>query len=174
MTKLIAITGRKQSGKDAVVNALHKIFPNKSIVRIGLADAVKDEICFMYGITKEYLNEHKENFRLIMQGHGTEYRRKLCRESYWIDQVLDMIDAHSKDADIIVVPDVRFHNEYKALKERDAIVWKVVREPSSLDMHQSEREMEEFPEPNYLIRNALSLQHLETLVRLAALSAKLL
>jgi len=155
--KLIGISGKKRSGKDTVAlmiqDYLKRTKSPYTYKRIGFADALYIEvakaICPLAGtdwcVCKDkvaYMKEHKDNFRLILQGWGTDYRRLLCRDSYWIEQWLGEVALLSNDT-LVVVPDVRFRNEYDCIIKVNGVVWRVDREVcDTTDRHPSEIELD--------------------------------
>lgn len=138
---IIGISGKKGAGKDAVCNVLLHHFKNS--VRIAFADALKEEVAKACGRTVRFIEENKPNFRLILQGWGTDYRRKLCDENYWINEWLRKV--YQTTATLVVVPDVRFQNEAAIIKELGGEVWRVFRKGlESDDTHASETDMDKF------------------------------
>jgi hypothetical protein len=139
MKKLIGICGLKKSGKDTVASILSRALLPQRTVRIGFADALKEEVARSLGVTPEYINANKDNFRLILQGWGTDFRRKLHGEDYWIQKWLSKVAKWPDDVDNILVPDVRFANEYDVIKELNGTIIYVIRDDVITgDLHQSE------------------------------------
>lgn len=154
---LIGISGKKQSGKDAVCEHLMKRFPSSE--RIAFADACKDEVCAMYRITRSYLEEHKSSFRLILQGHGTDYRRRMCGENYWIEQWLKKVSKSL--ADVVIASDVRFENEARMIHDCGGFLWQVNRPLMEYDdRHCSETELDGYDKFDRVIPNDRLLTHL--------------
>ena len=114
---LIGISGKKLSGKDTVAGMIANYLIPLKTVRIGFADTLKDELCAMLNITSTYLDEHKDNFRLIMQGYGTDFRRKLTSDDYWILKLEKKITELPSNIHTVVIPDVRFLNEAEYIKK---------------------------------------------------------
>jgi hypothetical protein len=165
MKKLIGICGLKKSGKDTVASILSRALLPQRTVRIGFADALKEEVARSLGVTPDYINSNKDNFRLILQGWGTDFRRKLHGEDYWIQKWLSKVAKWPDDVDNILVPDVRFQNEYDVIKELNGVIIRVVRDDiNGNDGHQSERESEGF-DPDIRILNNQSLNDLDREVR---------
>jgi phosphomevalonate kinase len=165
MYYLIGITGKKQSGKDTVCSIIQKILQPKSVVRIAFADALKEEVAKACGVSIEYINRHKDNFRLILQGWGTNYRRQLFGNDYWIYKYLLKAKQLPSDTFAVVVTDVRFLNEFHALNECYGKVIRVTRPTDKHeDRHPSEAEME-LIKADFCIQNNGTLQSLEEQVR---------
>lgn len=70
-----------------------------------------------------------------MQSLGTEWGRKLIGEDVWLDAWLNASQNNKQ----VIADDVRFHNEYKAVKERGGIIVKIRRTGvEGADAHESE------------------------------------
>lgn len=138
----IGITGYKQCGKDTVAKLLMQQLGEYRCCHINFADALKQEICRALCITRPYLDEHKANFRLIMQGWGTDYRRKLCGDTYWVQKWLETIRDMKQTPEFIIATDVRFLNEAEAIRELGGMIVRVHRQSCSCDGHESERELD--------------------------------
>lgn len=140
-TTLIGITGPKKSGKDFVCSILrNKIHPIQS-VRLAFADALKQEISLAVGKPVSYIDEHKDNFRLILQGWGTDYRRRLFGERYWLDKWEAAYEFVQNGEILVIVPDVRFENEAILVREKGGIIVQIVPKNNKveLDSHSSEQ-----------------------------------
>jgi hypothetical protein len=61
--------------------------------------------------------------RRILQRLGTEAGREVLGENVWVDAAFNGVSLD----DDIVITDVRFPNEYDAIKTRDGEVWRVSR-----------------------------------------------
>lgn len=73
---------------------------------------------------------------ILMQWWGTDFRRKYFGEDYWVNIMkLKLVEEHRKyfekgspDEDFdIVIPDVRFKNEFQMIKDSGGEVWDVIR-----------------------------------------------
>ena len=124
---VVGIAGKKRHGKDAVAEMLTKRAGADGIIAIrrAFADSLKEECAMMmattlgmgmlptpmidnyYRILAEMNDgDTKEKYRLLLQWWGTEFKRQMVKDSYWIDQFEEWI-AH-QHAPIVLVPDVRF------------------------------------------------------------------
>lgn len=82
--------------------------------RRAFGDDVKERLAKMLGVTVQYIEDNKPNFRLLMQGYATEYVRKLVDEDFWVKQLAAYIEHNTNTlmgVTSFVVPDVRFQNE---------------------------------------------------------------
>jgi dephospho-CoA kinase len=103
----IAIAGRMASGKTTMADWL---VDNHDYHKVSLAGKVKEIASDLFGM--------QEKDRPLLQQIGMKMRE--IRPSVWIDYVIDLGNHHEN----IVIDDVRFVNEAKALSEAG---WKVVR-----------------------------------------------
>lgn len=162
---IIGISGKKRSGKDTVAGLLMAKL-NRRCEKFNFADPLKAEVCWNYRVSREYLEEHKENFRLILQGHGTDYRRRLFGDTYWIVQWIGAASKLDREGtEILFTTDVRFKNEATTIKHNGGILIRVSRNESAdivdNDKHSSETELDNYNGFDYVIRNDNSLKMLE-------------
>jgi len=61
----------------------------------------------------------------LLQFWGTEFRRKNCGWDYWVDKVRTALEA-DRDSDFLV-PDTRFRNEARMIRDMGGLVWKIDR-----------------------------------------------
>lgn len=166
---LIGISGKKGSGKDAVCDVIRSRLPN--VKRIAFADALKNEVCQAMLVSREYMEQHKSHFRLILQGWGTDYRRQMHGEDYWLRKFqYELYDICKSGDDVTVVtPDVRFVNEARLIHELGGYVFHVERPNHSegTDDHLSENELNKFTDFDRHIKNNGSLKQLDIEVMLA-------
>jgi energy-coupling factor transporter ATP-binding protein EcfA2 len=134
MTKIIGLSGKKRSGKDTLAGFLAQLMPHT--VCVAFADALKNEVAQATGFTREYMEEHKDNFRLILQGWGTDFRRKLCGEDYWIHRTVEQINWLRRlpvPPALIIVTDCRFKNEAETVRQLGGLMVRVVKIGSASD-----------------------------------------
>jgi len=156
---IIGLSGKKRVGKDTVAAMLELLLPNSKTY--AFAARLKAEVARACGVTVPYIDEHKDNFRLILQGWGTDFKRKLHGEDYWIKKM--QIALTNLNTDCVIVPDVRFKNESQFIKNNHGIIIRVERETGHLDKHISETELDSEPYDHLIVNNG-TLEELLTKV----------
>ena len=142
--KLVGIVGHKQAGKDTLFRHLRQALPDRRVHRFAFADAIKREVLrFLRGSgfagDLEYMEQNKELFRPLWQWWGTEYRRKLFGEDYWIRRLAETLDGSY--ADVAIITDVRFLHEADFVRARGGLLVGIHRpETFTADPHASESE----------------------------------
>ncbi len=154
--KIIAISGKKHSGKDTVASMLMKRLPGTS-VRVAFADELKLEIARNYHVTVPYIEGNKDTFRTVLQGHGS-IQKFLHGEHYWIEQYLLRLHNCTHDGiypDYVLTPDLRYKNEYNYLTDLGAIIIRVNRNLGELpDTHSSETDLDRVEFPLTIVNNS--------------------
>lgn len=159
---IIGLIGKKKSGKDTIAKMMQSILGHSTyIITTSFAAALKEEVCEGCGISNEFLTEHKDNFRLILQGWGTNFRRQLCGEDYWVkkveSEILGLIHT-----DYVIITDVRFQNEADMIRKMNGKLVRVIREETDdyTDLHPSEEQMDMII-PHYTIDNDSDIEALK-------------
>ena len=168
---IFSITGQKRAGKDTIANYIKsQVISSK----VSFAEPVRNVCRAYFGWGDEWLlGKHKEDVdpfwgispRQAMQYLGTEVGRVGLAENYpefksvtadniWIKKALRTIRVKSTDEYIntfgkiraFIIPDMRFLNEYSAIKNMAAEGFNVItigvhREGLSSDSHASETEI---------------------------------
>lgn len=160
---ILGISGYKKSGKDSVAKILMNHLQPKHTVRIGFADALKEEIAVAIKQPVSYIEEHKDNFRLILQGWGSDFRRNLHGNDYWVEKWLHKLNGLPSSTYAVLVPDVRFPNEAKTILKVGGTIWRVTRNGVMSDGHESEEQINNLPFARQ-IENTWTLEALESLV----------
>lgn len=162
---LIGIVGKKESGKDEIVKIIKEKFKynaNETVIRLAFADALKVEVSGAMDITLEELEKNKNQYRLILQGWGTDFRRAK-NSLYWITKYISQLNGLSNDKiKYILTPDVRFENEAHCIKMCGGKIWRVTRGNilDNKDEHISEVEQDKII-CDQLIYNNASLEDLK-------------
>ena len=170
MTKILGVTGYKGHGKDSLAKMVvghdnswhiahfsdplknmamsvfgltpHQVFDDigkeeKFDIPVKMDDYLK-EMCEVTGISLSPLGLTADSSRKVLQYFGTDYVRASA-PNYWIDRFGELLDSYEK----VIVADLRFLNEEKFLRSRDAFLVRVSRldVPLSGDLHPSETEI---------------------------------
>lgn len=146
--KLIAFTGLAQSGKSTASVYLENThgftrvnFKSAMIEEIKrlMPDFLKKEAEIHNCTIDELFNTKPGSFRQFMQNYGTELRRGEDND-YWVDKWKWLVGCAAVNN--IVVDDLRFINESKAISNNKGIIIRVVKKGQENTMlHQSEIEM---------------------------------
>ena len=140
--KLIGLTGKKRSGKDAVF----KILDRPKVARAAFADNLKREVAHITGFPVWQVEEEKESLRLLLQAWGADFRRKFFGEDYWIKAMdADLQNLELEGFETAIITDVRYPNEADYIKGQGGTVVRVVRGTDSTDQHSSETAMDKYP-----------------------------
>ena len=156
---LIGISGKKKTGKTTIAEYIQSLYPDRVVI-ISFADSLKDEVCEAGGITRKFLEDNKDDFRLILQGWGTDFRRKHHGTDYWIRKYLSKMLRLTNNA-IVISPDMRFVNEAEAVQGINGILWRVQNSVDSFDTHISETSLDNWKEWDAIIDNNDSLETLK-------------
>jgi len=155
------LAGKKLSGKDTVADMLEELAKKDgwTVKQFAFANAVKRELADACDVTVDYIEKHKNMFRLGLQWWGTEFRRAMHGDKYWIKQLnfaMEQEGLGQFDKHIYIVTDVRFKNEYdyitklgglvvrverpETLTCRDWLPWNIIKK--SRDNHVSETDLD--------------------------------
>ena len=126
---IIGITGPARSGKDTVSKIITDIYTSYKIksfaapIRLIIANliGITDSIIFDSIKDIPHILLNNKTPRYAMQTLGTEWGRYMISDTLWIDTCLNTNDTN------IIISDVRFENEAKAIKEKNGIIIKVTR-----------------------------------------------
>jgi hypothetical protein len=142
---IIGIAGFQGAGKDTVADYLQNIYGFK---RDSFAATLKDAVAAVFGWDRELLEGRTTESRiwreqvdpwwstrlnmpdltprLVLQKWGTEVARKSWHDDIWIASLENKLNKAQND---IVITDVRFPNEIKAVRDAGGVVIRVVRGP---------------------------------------------
>jgi hypothetical protein len=175
---IIAISAKKQHGKDTVANIIQEYTNNKFKI-VKFADKLKDFVCTLINCTRDNLeNEEFKNTplgdewdflnddcilekmtpRLLMQKIGTEAMRNNVHTNVWINSTL----SNYCDKCNWIITDLRFENEFTVLKKYNAVTIRINRpEINIMDEHPSETGLDKNNEFDYYITNDSDLENLK-------------
>ena len=139
---VIAFSGKKKHGKNTAANIL-AAKTNLVCAEFAFADDLKIELAKMLGISVKEIEQNKDLYRHLLQALGV-YRRETKGQDYWVEKVLFKMSRST--ADLALVTDTRFLNEYTKMAYIGAVIIRVNR-PSivSTDAHPSETELDNVP-----------------------------
>lgn len=153
--KIVALTGPKGSGKDTVADIICRKL--KHVKRVAFADPIKAVVqhIFLLDETDNYEYDRLKRSRLEVYGGDLETTwksiegRHVVREigmlmrSYDTSQFTKYVEREIVNAmgyaEIFVVTDLRFDNEYEMLKFHGAEIVKIARPDYHYDGHVTER-----------------------------------
>lgn len=178
----IAICGKANSGKNTVSKLITKEIRYRqgwrSVAYIAFADPIKEMVNIMFpGIPRKHLYSSSKyrsepipgafkdgqplTVRQALMDLGTGVGRKY-KESVWLDAFDARFKAKSY-ANIIIVPDLRFQNEFNHLKSKEFFLIKLHRNGSSQINHASETAQDQMLDSHfdYVVSNNGTLQDLK-------------
>jgi hypothetical protein len=144
MSKIIAFSGRKQSGKTVCSEFLKNLLESNGYNNVPIynfADPLKEDICInMFGLTHSqcygedeqknqlvdaYWDDKQLTARDLMQLIGTDLFRKL-NPNIWVNALINKIKR--QNAEMVIVSDCRFPNEVEAIKNNNGLVFRLSRD----------------------------------------------
>lgn len=185
----LAFCGKARSGKNTVANMfakhLSELNPEYSSVKtFAFADPIKEMILKMFpGANKDHLYGPSEfrsypipgvynsdqkpvTYRDMLTGIG-QLGRSYC-DTVWIDNLFNRMQEHlsNNKTNIIIVTDLRFINEFEALRNDGFILCKIKRREYTKINDISELQQDGIPEESFdiLINNNKALEYLDNKV----------
>lgn len=167
---IIGINGRAQHGKDTVAGILHDLYGYE---RISFADQLRsfiyrqdlytpdgESICTLVdSLGWDIAKREFPYIRKVQQTTGTDAGRALD-PNLWVNAAF----RNAPTGKLLVVPDMRFPNEYDAVTSRGGITWRVHRpDVPAVREHISETALDDHAFHEY-IKNDQSLLHLADVV----------
>ncbi len=196
MVIVIGISGKKRAGKDTVAQMIKEkaLASGFTVVRRALADLLKEECAKAiaeeadhYDLSYENILKEmntdgvKERYRLLLQWWGTEFRRQMCSEDYWVRAMRLWIECHTVSDEMtqpgypspkqmILIPDIRFPNEVEMVKQLGGLVLRIQRPMTDFEAgnHPSECALDNFKDWDGIIKNGGNLETLQRQVLLWA------
>lgn len=177
MPTLIGLTGRIGSGKTACADHL----VTKGFIKDAYATSLKKAVSVTFGVPLEKFYGTPESravvdpywgisYREMMQRFGTEACRKTFGDEFWVKNLWRHHDDPRVMDEDLVIEDVRFPSEAKAVIKRCGVIIEIIRprcEPDSIPWWKYDNRKEhasEKPLPSslvhYQIFNDASLGHL--------------
>ena len=139
---ILGIAGKKQSGKDTFADYIIQ-YARGIVVKKSLSDPLKDEVAELLNIPRQRIDNEKARYRRILQWYGTEWKRAKFGNDYWIKKLEEKVLL--SNADIIIIPDVRFVNEVDWVRHMGGTVIKMERLGAvNKDPHISENQINNF------------------------------
>lgn len=177
--KLIGLCGKKLSGKDTAYVQAADILRRDHKLRVGrvaFADPLKQEVSEITGFRVEFIEEHKKEFRSLLQVWGTEFRRQWNGSDYWINKMSKIVEVAEDHFDVLFITDVRFKNEADFIRRgRDTHaghnMGQLVRVerrsdsrhyPAEVDTHITENDLDDYSQFDYVLNNDKTKEELNT------------
>jgi hypothetical protein len=178
---LIGVMGQAGTGKDTVANILFDVL-TEYVGILHLAGPVKDAAAAKFGVNRHYFDMKKHEvdpfwgitYRAMAQWEGTEATRETASKilgrfgnDFWL--LANKKRIEESDYEVIVIPDVRFQNEYEYIVRNKGCVIDLSGSPSrgkgaegGIQNHASEKlEIDCYaPSQTYKIFNGGSYQDL--------------
>jgi hypothetical protein len=163
---IIGLGFKKRSGKDTVADHLTRVH---GFQKFSWADPLKEACKAAFDWTDEHVHGDLKEVvdprwgftpRHALQHVGTELFRNWI-EDFWVRRTMMAI----REGDRIVIADVRFPNEARAIKEAGGVLWRIDRPLlESDDTHPSETSMENYEDWDAIVENSDTLDFLLGLV----------
>jgi hypothetical protein len=153
---IIGLSGYAQSGKDTIANHLINKY---GFTRVAFADPIREavynlnpkiNIGDMNGVYLatavdrlgwDNVKVESEEARWLLQRMGTEVGREMFGENFWVDQAMKKALEHDK----VVITDVRYPNELKAILGHSGAVWRVIKDSvGAVNKHASETALDDY------------------------------
>jgi hypothetical protein len=153
---IVGVSGYARAGKDTLANVL---VGRHGFERKAFADFLRDALYVLnpylapgvdlqsvvdlhgwdYAKTQGPIDQHKE-VRRLLQVMGTEVGRKMLGEDVWVNALFNSLEPTGN----YVISDVRFPNEYEAIKEVGGFVVRVERPGTQpVNAHPSETALDD-------------------------------
>lgn len=140
----LAFFGHPGSGKSSISNAMIELTGG---VRLAFADALRAEVSEVYGIPLEDMTTvpKKYEHRKTLQDYGNG--KRASNTNYWVEKWLAMYEKVAEGS--VYVDDVRFPNEYQALKTVGFTFVKLNIDRRAPDIRATEEELKDVSEMHW-------------------------
>jgi hypothetical protein len=161
MSRIIGISGKMGSGKDTLAKYINDIDPSFKIKHFAdplkecVQQLIKSPDLHTQSGKKYYIEWLGMTARELLQKFGTAIREGVDSD-FWVKLLLN----NSKNEDIIIA-DVRFPNEVKAIKEAGGIIVRIERKNIETNSHISETALDNYKDWNMTIINDYDLNSLK-------------
>lgn len=132
--RLIGLTGRAGSGKDAVARILAT---QHGYSRMSFAEPIKRGLNSMFGIQASVFEDRSlkekpidwigHSPRYLMQTLGTEWARHMVNEDIWIRVAAQLLAQHRRLGGPVCIVDVRYSNEAAWVRGQGGDLWHIAR-----------------------------------------------
>ena len=129
---IIGISGKMGTGKDYIAeNYIMPYIENKlkeKCLILSFADMLKINLMVRHDIklNELYGGRKTQEIRKLLQIEGTEKGRNIYGEDIWVRYLEAWYELHkSRGIKYIIIPDVRFKNEYDFIKKNNGIVFRI-------------------------------------------------
>jgi hypothetical protein len=165
---LVGIMGRAGSGKDTIADLMVHEF---EFTKVSMALPLKEGLAKMLGVPLELMDNREQrelpyknynvSIRQMLQTLGTDWGREMVSPDIWVDGLIEKVKSINAP---VVVPDVRFSNEARAIREYGGVLIEVSRpdNPEVVPAHASENVPLRFAD--YRFVNDKSIKDLEASV----------
>lgn len=112
--RIIAISGKAESGKDTIAQELSNILEenDKKVMIIHFADVLKFSCQKYFG----WNGKKDTQGRSLLQYVGTELRERY-NPNMWVNITKELIRGFGKEFDYVIIPDTRFKKEMDMIKD---------------------------------------------------------
>ena len=161
MKKLIGIHGKPRAGKDTLAH----FFINFGYLRYGPGDPVKQATAAMFNVDIDnlYQDDLKDttdpfwqiSYREMMQKVGKESSRDVFGEDFWMRHIERKLQLLPDYVPGLILPDIRYANEIKWVRERGGIVIFITRKNRTVIADETHAAEQGLPEElaDYTIKN---------------------
>jgi hypothetical protein len=154
---IIGISGKATAGKDTVAYYYSKYSKDRCTI-LHFADSLKDccqGLLIPFGTYDMSLQETKKliipwmgkdyTVRNLLQDVGNAFRDSITPD-FWVNIMIGKIAAINKNGsiDTILIPDVRYPNEFRMIKDLGGEVWRVERPNIEIMNHVSEIALDDY------------------------------